>query len=165
MAACPFIIKKGKIKIDQNPSLATFKQLNFYFGLLKKSKQLSLVKSYQDYLFLRKARQIGILLHIEGADFVDKDLILLEAVYNLGVRSIGLTHNEKNRLAGGALSQGGLTRLGERAIKKAQKLGMIIDLAHLNRRSFYQALKIVKPPFMVSHCGIRAIKNHPKKFR
>jgi|GEM_PF-1040494 len=162
MAACPFVVKRGKIKIDQNPFSATFKQLNFYFGLLRKSKQLLLVKNYQDYLALKKTKQIGILLHIEGADFVDKNLVLLEAVYNLGVRSIGLTHNEKNYLAGGALSRGGLTKFGAQVIEKAQELGMIVDLAHLNKKSFYQALKAIKPPFMVSHCGISAIKNHPR---
>jgi len=161
-ASCPFVVKRGKIKIAENPLAATFEQLNFYFSLLKKNKKLTLVKNYKDYLMIKKESRIGLLLHIEGADFVDNHLINLELVYNLGVRSVGLTHNEKNKLAGGAMSKGGLTKLGIEVIKKAQQLGMIIDLAHLNKRSFNQAIKLIKPPFMVSHCGIEAIKKHPR---
>jgi membrane dipeptidase len=161
-ASCPFVAERGKIKIAENPSAATFKQLNFYFELLRKNNKLALVKSYRDYLAVKKKNKLGFLLHIEGADFIDDQLVTLELAYNLGARSIGLTHNEKNKLAGGAMSKGGLTKLGRMVIEKAQQLGMIIDLAHLNKRSFNQAIKLVKPPFMVSHCGVEAIKKHPR---
>ena len=156
----PFVIENKKIKIAQNPQKAVFSRINFYFRLLEKSRSLILVKRYKDYLKVKLTKKIGFLLHIEGADFVDKDMTNLELVYHLGVRSLGLTHNERNKLAGGASSKGGLTRLGGEAIKKAQKLGMIIDLAHLNKRSFTQAIKLVKPPFMVSHCGLKGVKRY-----
>ncbi len=162
VAACPFAVEQKRIKLAKDPLVATFEQLNIYFELMRKNNELVLIKSYQDYLTIKEKNKKGFLLHIEGADFVDRQLVTLELFYNLGVRSIGLTHNEKNKLAGGAMSKGGLTRLGKMVIKRAQQLGMIIDLAHLNKRSFSQAIKLIKPPFMVSHCGIKAIKKHPR---
>ncbi len=160
-ASCPFEIKNKKAAIAQEAALATFKQINFYLDLVNKSDELMLVRNRSDYLALKKNRKIGFLLHIEGMDFIDKDFINLKTAYHLGVRSIGLTHNEKNLLAAGAgEKKGSLSKLGRQTLKKAQELGIIVDLAHLNGESFAQALKVISPPFMFSHGGIKNDFDH-----
>lgn len=62
-----------------------------------------------------------------------------------------LTWNHNNRFAGGALDDGALTRDGKRAIEKMNGK-CAVDLAHLNRKSFFQALDSAKRP-MCSHTG------------
>ncbi len=161
-AACPFEVKNGDAKISSNPILDTLKQLKIYSDLIKKEDDLVLVKNWENYQSL-KNNKLGFILHIEGSDFIDQDLQELKAVYQLGVRSIGLTHNQRNHLATGASeTKGGLSNLGQETIIKAQELGMIIDLAHLNQESFNQAIEIVKPPFMFSHGGLKEDFDNPR---
>lgn len=140
-------------------ALTVLKQINFYQQIVKKAeKELTLIKNYDDYKRARQSGKIGLLLHLEGAEMLDDEGVFLETLYWLGVRSIGLTHNNKNQFAGGALSNGGLTKNGKKVLGKVSELGMIKDLAHLNKRSMNQALDIVEPPFMFSHGGIRSDK-------
>ncbi len=47
-------------------------------------------------------------------------------------------------------------------IKTAQEFGMIIDLAHLNAKSFFDAAKISTKPLFVSHAGVKAVCEHPR---
>ncbi len=63
-----------------------------------------------------------------------------------------LTWNINNGFAGGALDDGELTSLGKRAIRLMNDRGCYLDLAHLNRRSFYQALDSAKYA-LCSHTG------------
>jgi membrane dipeptidase len=161
VACCPSVIKNGKILSTSNSLQAVIKQIKYYLYLSKKEKNIKIIKNFGDYQALKKD-EIGFLLHIEGAGFLEKKITYLDDVYKLGVRSIGLTHNEKNGLAGGALSDGNLTSLGKKVIKRCQKLKMIIDLAHLNNKSFYQAINIIEPPFMFSHGGIIKDLQHPR---
>lgn len=137
-------------------TLTVLKQINFYQQIVKRAeKELTLIRNYDDYKHAKQSGKIGLLLHLEGAEMLDDYGVFLETLYSLGVRSIGLTHNSKNQFAGGALSNGGFTKNGKKAFKKASELGMIKDLAHLNKRSMNGALDIVEPPFMFSHGGVK----------
>lgn len=68
-----------------------------------------------------------------------------------------LTWNHNNVFAGGALDDGTLTALGQRAIELMNGM-CAVDLAHLNKRSFYAALEYAKKP-MCSHTGFNS---HPR---
>ena len=66
--------------------------------------------------------------------------------YRLGVRSLGLTWNQRNLLASGVDdgdSGGGLTALGGEAVKVAQNLGILLDVSHLSARSFWDLIEDV----------------------
>src|SRR6266536_31677 len=52
---------------------------------------------------------------------------------------------------------GGLTNFGVEVIKEANRLGMVVDLSHMNREGFFQALEAATAPLLVSHanaCGM-----------
>ena len=163
-------LKKGKVKLVFASSFSEkgdFKEveshLKFYFWL-EKTRKFSIIRFKKDLKKLMKTKKIGLLLHIEGLDFIkkEKDLKMIENLFKIGIRSIGLTHNHQNQLAGGALSEGGLTNLGKKLIEKAQKLNFIIDLAHLNRKSFAEVLKILKLPPLFSHGNVSKLFPHPR---
>jgi len=86
---------------------------------------------------------IELLLHIEDAWFVNATNI--DELIKLRPYSVGLTWNENNNLAGGAYGDGELTPLGKTIIRKLVAKGIHIDLAHLNRTSFFQVAKVLKP--------------------
>ena len=114
---------------------------------------------------LEKARGVGVelFLHIEDAWFVDEDNIgeLLE----LKPFSVGLTWNADNALAGGANGSGGLTELGRAVIEKLVDGHVVIDLAHLNRQSFYQVAEVVVArggQIFCSHACFDEVNPHPR---
>lgn len=73
-----------------------------------------------------------------------------------------LTHNEENSLCGGALSNAGFTSWGRESVKILEENGIIIDTAHMNRKSFYEFVKITSKPIFNSHCGFTHFCNHPR---
>ena len=81
---------------------------------------------------------VKLLLHIEDAWFLDESNI--EELIELRPYSVGLTWNYNNDLAGGAHGDGRLTELGRRVLKKFVASGVVIDLAHLNRASFWDVV-------------------------
>lgn len=66
----------------------------------------------------------------------------------MGFREASLTWNEKNFLAAGAGQNAdcGLTKTGADCIKKMDELGMLVDLAHTNQKTFWDILEISQKP-------------------
>ena len=85
---------------------------------------------------------VTLLLHIEDAWFVDQSNI--EELIALRPFSVGLTWNSNNALAGGAYSGGRLTDLGREVVRRLSEGGIVIDLAHLNRQSFYDVVELLR---------------------
>ena len=111
-----------------------------------------------------EAGQIALLLSFEGVEPLGNDLALLRPFYELGVRFVGLTWSRRNYAADGChfrpVSEGipgGLTAFGVQLVEEAERLGMIIDVSHLNDAGFTDVLKFAKKPFIASHSNCRAL--------
>ncbi len=161
-ASCPFALENGEIVVPADPFATLKKQLDFYLSLFEQDTRLKKITSFDEYKNIRERKEIGILMHVEGADFLADEARSVKELYDIGVRSIGLTHNEKNALAGGAKSDGKLTKIGRQRLEEIKNLKIIFDLAHLNEKSFWQSIKIIDSPIMCSHCGIEYIKKDPR---
>ena len=77
----------------------------------------------------------------------------IDKIYNMGFRHAMVTWNEENKYATGAKAnpERGITLEGKKLYKRMEELGMIIDLAHLNEKSFYEALEVVNKNIIYSH--------------
>lgn len=109
------------------------------------------IRAFDEYEELLNTPQIGMLLHLEGIDFVDRELQLLGEFYRAGVRSVALTWRNRNLFGGGNNVAGGLTDLGAKIIHRIEELGMIFDLAHANQATFWDAMEVITNPPIVSH--------------
>lgn len=105
---------------------------------------------------------IKVILHIEDLYAIGSDLEKIQQLFELGIRSIGLTHNHQNQFAGGSLASGGLTPLGFKAIRCLANLGMILDFAHLSESAVVDVVKTFPLAVFVSHTGIRTIFPNPR---
>jgi membrane dipeptidase len=99
----------------------------------------------------------GAMLSIEGAHAMEADPENLQVLFEAGYRMIGLTHFFDNEYGGSAhgVDRGGLTELGRETILEMEKLGIIVDLAHLAPTAIDEVLDIVTQPVVVSHTGVR----------
>jgi membrane dipeptidase len=99
------------------------------------------------------------MLLLEGVHALEKDIDNLDALYDAGYRTIGLTHFFDNK-AGGSSSgkeQYGLTPWGKDLMKAVQDKGMLIDLAHASERLIEDVLDNTTAPVVVSHGGIGGV--------
>ena len=101
-----------------------------------------------------------ILFAVEGGEVLDGQLPMLKKLFMLGVRSLGLTWNHENALGGGADSQKGLTEFGFLVIEEMNRLGMVVDGAHLSQGSFWNMLAVAKKPPIVSHACCSGLWQH-----
>lgn len=131
--------------------------------VLAKQYGIKLIESGADAEEVIRSGGLGFVVHIEGADaieYVDD----LELLHRLGLRSLGLTWNYGNRWAASCYSKRdyGLTADGEELIREANRLGIIIDLAHASRKAALRAARVSRKPVIVSHAGVKAVKDHPR---
>ena len=54
----------------------------------------------------------------------------------------------------------GLTPFGVEAVDACARLGVIVDLAHINRRGFFDAVARKPGPLLVSHTGVAGVRAH-----
>jgi membrane dipeptidase len=102
--------------------------------------------------------RVGLIIGLEGADPIGVDLDLLDVFYRLGLRCLGLAWNNRNVLADGKRAgrqPGGLSTLGEEAVLRANRLGMVVDVAHLADLGVTQVLELSKAPVIHSHTSLR----------
>lgn len=105
---------------------------------------------------------IGIVLHFEGAVGIDSELNRLYIYYDVGLRSMGLTWNETNQFATGQENKTdrGLTSYGFDLLSAMEDLGIMIDVSHLNDKSFWDVANNTSGPIYASHSNVRKIANH-----
>lgn len=138
-------------------------QIEEYLYYIKKYDELMLVCSLQDLELLMNSQKTGILLHIEGLDFLAEETVgLLDRFYELGVRSLGLTWIHNNKVAHAAGSHRGLTLFGETIIEKLIDKAFLIDLAHASEQTFFDVIQRTKMGVYVSHANTQFICNHKR---
>ncbi len=114
--------------------------------------------------------KIALLLSLEGAEPIGRDLLLLDIFYSLGVRSLGLAWSRRNYACDGISfedappysREGGLTDFGRALVRRARRMGMVIDVSHLNDAGFYEVSQILDCPFIASHSDCRALTPSPR---
>ncbi|MGI6678895.1 MAG: dipeptidase [Dehalobacterium sp.] len=129
----------------------------------KHDNQVKLVRTLCDLTTLEQKKMLHVLLAVEGGEILCGKIQLLPLLFRLGVRSIGLTWNQRNEIADGceeAISKGGLTSFGIEVVQEMNQLGMVIDLAHIAPAGFWAVLEHTRHPVMVSHGNCHGLCPH-----
>ncbi len=103
-------------------------------------------------------------LHSEGAEPIDAELTALEVFYQAGLRSLGIVWSRPNIFAHGVpFGPGspdtgpGLTDLGKDLVRACNKMGIMLDLSHLNEKGFWDVAALSDSPLVCSHSNAHAI--------
>ena len=113
---------------------------------------------------------IGAILHLEGAEAVDPGLHLLPVYHALGVRSIGIVWSRANAFGRGVPFRypaspdfgDGLTPAGRDLVDACNDIGLVVDLAHLNARGFWDVAERSRAPLVVTHSAAHALAPHAR---
>ncbi|MGI9394987.1 MAG: dipeptidase [Boseongicola sp.] len=109
---------------------------------------------------------ITCILHLEGADCIGPDLLALDALYSLGLRSIGIVWSRPTIFGDGVPfafgrdgdTGPGLTDDGKRLVERCKELGVIIDTSHLTMKGFWD-LAEAGIPLVATHSNAIEICN------
>ncbi len=137
---------------------ATFRQINMLQNVVRE----------HDLVFARTAAEIrqaknegnfAALMGIEGAHNLESRIENVKAFHDAGVRYIGLAHFTKNAVCTptgglGSDKEAPLTEFGCEVVREMNRLGMIVDLAHVARQAFLDGARQTDKPVIVSHTGI-----------
>lgn len=87
---------------------------------------------------------IAVLLGLENADVLHRDLNILSSLHRLGFRACTLAWYGRNCVCdSGRESDGaGLSAFGKRAVARMAELGMLIDVSHMNPAGVFDCLEI-----------------------
>jgi len=134
------------------------------------SGALKVCRSAEDIRAALSRKAIAALFHIEGAEALDEELLLLDVLHAAGLRSLGPVWSRKNIFAEGVPFRfpsspdtgPGLTDAGKRLVKACNRLKIVIDLSHLNEKGFRDVAALSDAPLIATHSNVHAICPHAR---
>jgi len=134
----------------------------FKTHLDENSEKIALTTNYSEIKETIKDGKIAALISVEGGEPLEGRIEPLRTIYRLGVRSLTLTHFPRNELGDGSGADSGshLTVFGKEVVEEMNKLGMIVDISHLNETGFWDVIDLTKDPLMATHSNCKALCSH-----
>ena len=150
--------------LDQGTGL---KAVMAQIGLARMLETAGLLRFETSGTALRSRMQAGdiaALLHLEGADAIDEDLFVLDALYAAGLRSVGPVWSRPTIFGAGVPfafgkdgdTGPGLTEAGHRLVTRCQSLGMIVDTSHITLKGFWDIAE-AGVPLVATHSNAYAV--------
>lgn len=168
-------LQKGKVKVQGfaiwiDPTIKStgafdvvLEQVKlFHQEILGKNRDMKHIKNWSDLDDLGDD-EIGAILTLEGVDAIGNDLSKLHILYELGIRSVGLTWNNANLAADGCGEPrgAGLTSFGKEIVVFNNERKILTDVSHLSERAFWDVMEIADYPF-ASHSNAKRLCDHPR---
>ena len=139
--------------------------LGYFMNEIEANKEaITIARNASELIDTKKRGKIGAFLAIENSDVFERSPYIMPLFYQLGVRSVTLTHSTRSHAADGCevLNGGGLTSYGYYLVEQMNELGMIIDISHINEVGFWATLERSRNPIVGTHNCCRALFDHPR---
>ncbi len=127
--------------------------------------QVKVMRSADELAHCLQTGTLAAVLHIEGAEAIGPDLDALEVFYQAGLRSLGPVWSRPNIFGHGVPFKfphspdtgPGLTDAGKELVRACNRLGIMVDLAHLNEQGFWDVAHLSDAPLVVTHAAAHAL--------
>lgn len=164
------------LKKRERPFECAMEMIDTFYEEMEANKDLiSVVKSYKDIEKNWREGRMSAMLTLEEGGVCLGNLAFLRDFYRLGVRMMTMTWNfpnelgHPNRIVMEGPEKGcypdtknGLTEKGIEFLEEMERLGMIIDISHLNDAGIWDVFSHTRKPFVASHSNARALASHPR---
>ena len=136
-------------------------QIAQLYAEVENTDRFVICRTHEEILRARQSNKIALLITMEGVEPLGEDLNLLRIFHELGVRAIGLTHARRNAAGSGGIfkpsgsPRDGLTGFGRDLVRECERLGILVDLAHINPKGFEEIVDLNTKPLIVSHTNAR----------
>ncbi len=137
-------------------------QIKVYEDIYEKyGDKVSRILNSSDLDELLHNKKIGFLTLMEGADPIE-EIADLNFYYDKGLRILGPAWNNKNKFASGHDTDSGLSDEGNNLILEMNRLGITLDLSHLNEKCFWEAIELTDLIPIATHSNARSLTDHPR---
>ncbi|QQK74787.1 membrane dipeptidase [Salicibibacter cibarius] len=145
-----------------------------YWTEANNPEELTITPSREEIEQAVQDEKIAAVPTIEGGYSMEEEnaIELLHQYDDLGVKALGFTWNTSNALGEGAdrvygdpeetPSEGGLTDLGEEVAEEMNDIGMMIDVSHMARTTFWDVIEVSEDPIIATHSGVNALHDHQR---
>jgi membrane dipeptidase len=131
---------------------------------------LRLCRTSADLDRAREDEAVAMVLHIEGAEAIDRDLHALEVLHAAGLRSLGPVWSRHNAFGHGVPFRypstgdigGGLTEAGRALVRRCNELRIMLDLSHLTEAGFWDVARLSHAPLVATHSNAHAVCPHSR---
>lgn len=122
------------------------------------------VRRLADINACKENGHLGLVFSLEAATMIENEIDRLDILYGFGVRSMGVVYSESNALGSGLKEarDGGLTDLGQKAVRRMNQLGIAIDVSRAGDQTSIDIAQVSEVPIFVTHAGARALWNTPR---
>ncbi|MBS3181637.1 dipeptidase [Leucobacter manosquensis] len=146
--------------------VATLEQIDFVHRFVERyPERARLTRTAAEARTAMAEGRIASFIGVEGGAQFGGSLAALRQFARLGSRYVTLTWSRTTDWADSATDDarhGGLTEFGREVVREMQRIGLLVDLAHVAPTTMRDALAVSERPVMVSHSGSRAVCDHPR---
>ncbi len=163
--------KKAYVEEDHNPLAITDAQIALLHTIAARSDgRAKVCRSVGEIERCMAQGVLAMVLHIEGAEALDEECSQLDRWVEAGLRSIGPVWNLQNRFGTGVTggfpgspdSGEGLTPHGLHLLRRCNQKKLLIDLSHMNEKSFWQVAGHSNAPLVATHSNVHALCPQPR---
>lgn len=151
--------------LERQPSLDTALEMMAIALRIERAGGWKLCRTVADIAAAESEGRFAAVLHMEGCEAIDAELCALETFHAAGLRSLGPVWSRHNVFAHGVPfafpmspdTGPGLTDAGKRLVAECNRLGIVVDLAHITEQGFWDVARLSNQPLVVSHSNAHAI--------
>jgi membrane dipeptidase len=153
------------VGMDLTPTVDAFKVLAaFRRGLLARPDRYLIASNVADVREAQRSGRLAVTFDLEGTEPLDGELALLEVFHELGVRTVLIAYNLRNRAGGGCHDdpEVGLTPYGRDLVRELNALGILVDATHCSPRTTFDLFEHSSAPVVFSHSVPMGVKTHAR---
>jgi membrane dipeptidase len=123
-----------------------------------------LAASVEDVRRAKASGRLAVAFDLEDTRPLGGRIDTVQTYYDLGVRTMLLTYNQRNAAGSGChdASDGGLTDFGKEVVAEMNRVGMVVDATHCSYRTSMDIFAASKAPVVLSHSATRAVHDHER---
>ena len=139
-------------------------ELMYWHLIARKHSNLLIVEAAEDIRLAKREGRAALLLAAQDGDFIRDRLHRIEAFYRLGLRMMLPAYNSSNRICDGCLDRtdNGLTSFGLTVVDECNRVGLLLDCAHIGRRASLEIMDRSDAPVVFSHANAKALVDNPR---
>ena len=167
LTGATWVITTNPFRTGASRERAFFRNYDRIVSLVRAEPTLALVRTAAEYRAARAAGRHGVWIGVQGGNAFDHDLDAVDRVPPLGLLRVTLLHLTPSKLGatsvpGWPRPTPGLTARGKELVARLNAARILVDLAHISRQGFFDALDVQDPsqPVVVTHTGVDAVRPH-----
>jgi membrane dipeptidase len=133
----------------------------------QRSEEFVLATTPGDVVAAQQSGRLAVGFDLEDTNPLGGEIGMVQAYYDLGVRSMLLTYNGENLAGFGchAAADTGLTGFGRAVVDEMNRVGMLVDVSHCGYRTSMDTIERSASPVIFSHSSMRALWDHERNIR